>query len=48
VSELPQDAALHFQLRTVYRKQGLAEKAKGEFARAAALNATHSSPEPKP
>lgn len=46
VSERPQDAALHFQLGTIYRREGQAEKAKSEFARAAALNATHSSPEP--
>jgi hypothetical protein len=37
---------LHFQLGTVYRKRGLSEKAQSEFARAAQLNGTHSTPAP--
>jgi Flp pilus assembly protein TadD len=46
VSESPQDASLHFQLGTVYRKRGLREQAQSEFARAAQLNGTHSTPTP--
>jgi tetratricopeptide (TPR) repeat protein len=44
-------AALHFELGRVYKKQGLTDRAREEFARSAALNATHSSdakPTPNP
>jgi tetratricopeptide (TPR) repeat protein len=39
----PQVAADHFQLGQAYRKAGLAEKAKVEFAQAEKLNGSHSS-----
>lgn len=35
--------ALHFELGRVYQKEGLAPQAKAQFAKCAALNATHSS-----
>ena len=45
----PQAANLHCMLAPVYRKQGLAEKAKAEYERCAALTGTHSTPqEPRP
>lgn len=45
VSLSPDSAALHFLLGQVYRRQGLEEKANAEFARASALNGSHSTPE---
>lgn len=44
-AQQPTNAPLHFQLGQVYRKEGLAQKAKAEFARAASLDATHSTPD---
>ena len=45
----PQSGPLHYMLGQVYRKEGLNEKAKTEFDRAAALNGTRSSPDtPRP
>jgi len=41
----PQSANLHCMLAPVYRKQGLAEKAKNEFDRCAAMASSHSIPE---
>ena len=41
----PQAPNLHCMLAPVYRKQGLAEKAKTEYGRCAALTGTHSTPE---
>ncbi len=37
--------ALHFELGRVYQKEGLTSQAKAQFAKCAALNATHSSDE---
>ncbi len=39
----PNDSSLHFELGINYRDQGLKDRAKQEFDRCAALNATHSS-----
>lgn len=45
----PQTPNLHCMLAPVYRKQGLAEKAKIEFERCAAMAGSHSTPEtPRP
>jgi Flp pilus assembly protein TadD len=45
----PQTPNLHCMLAPVYRKQGLAEKAKIEFDRCAAMAGSHSTPEtPRP
>jgi Tfp pilus assembly protein PilF len=45
----PQNANLHCMLAPVYRKQGIADKAKAEFDRCAALSGSHSTPEtPRP
>lgn len=41
----PEAPNLHCMLAPVYRKQGLAEKAKTEYGRCAALTGTHSTPE---
>jgi tetratricopeptide (TPR) repeat protein len=41
----PQPPNLHCMLAPVYRKQRLAEKAKAEYERCAALTSTHSTPE---
>jgi Tfp pilus assembly protein PilF len=41
----PQKSNLHCMIAPVYRKQGLAEKAKTEFDRCAALTGTHSTSE---
>jgi Flp pilus assembly protein TadD len=44
-------AALHFELARIYKREGLADKARTEFARSAALHSTHSSdatPTPNP
>ena len=38
----PERAPLHFMLGQAYRKAGLIDKAKAEFARSAALNAKRS------
>jgi Tfp pilus assembly protein PilF len=45
----PQTPNLHCMLAPVYRKQGLAEKAKIEFDHCAAMTGSHSTPEtPRP
>ena len=45
----PQAPNLHCMLAPVYRKQGLAERAKAEYDRCAALTGTHATPqEPRP
>jgi Flp pilus assembly protein TadD len=36
----PQNVPLHFMLGQIYRREGLSDKAKSEFDRAASLNAT--------
>jgi Flp pilus assembly protein TadD len=41
----PQSANLHCMLAPIYRKQGLAEKAKAAFDRCAAMTGSHSVPE---
>src|SRR5207248_1884489 len=41
----PQTPNLHFMLAPVYRKQSLAEKAKGEYDRCAALTGSRSTPQ---
>ena len=42
----PQTASLHCMLAPIYRKQGLAEKAKAEYDRCAAFSSSDSPPEP--
>jgi len=41
----PETPNLHCMLAPVYRKQGLAEKAKDEYGRCAALTGTRSTPQ---
>ncbi len=41
----PQAPNLHCMLAPVYRKQGLAEKAKTEYERCAVLTGTHATPQ---
>jgi tetratricopeptide (TPR) repeat protein len=38
----PKVSSLHFQLGRIYQKEGMADRAKVEFARCAVLNGTHS------
>jgi len=40
----PENASLHYVLGQVYRRLGLSDKAKHEFARTAELNGSRSSP----
>lgn len=42
LSLAPNVPSLHFEMGRIYQREGKAEKAKQEFARCAALNATHS------
>lgn len=42
ISLAPNISALHFEMGRIYQKEGLTAQAKEEFARCAALNATHS------
>lgn len=44
LAKSPKDAAIHFQLGRVLHKEGKADQARGEFAEAAKLNGTHSTP----
>jgi Tfp pilus assembly protein PilF len=53
ISLAPDIPSFHFEMGRIYQKEGLSAKAKEEFARCAALNATHStdsaqSPNPDP
>lgn len=41
----PNDASLHFQMGRVLQKQGFRAQAQAEFARAAAIDGTHASPD---
>jgi Flp pilus assembly protein TadD len=45
VTLAPDTAPFHFLLGRVYQQRGLETQARAEFARVAALNGTHSTPQ---